>query len=80
MKKIDIQDPSNEFYKTSINIYKNQLESYKKSIKKFIKSLDKKELILLLKEMKIIKQDYLTNEIKLIEVENDKENKIGDKK
>jgi len=52
-----------EIEKMNYNQYKESSEYYKKLIKKFLKQIPKTDLIQYLKELKIIKVDYLTGEV-----------------
>ena len=53
------------------DLYKRLSEDYRNLFKKIIKSIPKSVLIQALIEMKIIKKDYVTKEIKLLEVKDD---------
>ena len=44
---------------------KQAMETYKKTLKNILKSISKTLLIETLVEMKILKQDYVTNEVTL---------------
>lgn len=59
------KNPSIEFYKHNYEVYKKDNENYRKLLKKLIKSIPKSELVILLKEMKIIKTNYETNTLEI---------------
>jgi len=62
-KRRFIEDNLKEIEKVNYEHFKETSEYYKKIIKNFLKSIPKTTLIQLLKELKIIKVDYVTNQI-----------------
>ena len=63
-----------EIEKMNYQMYKETSEYYKKIIKNFLKSIPKTTLIQLLKELKIIKVDYVTNKITIQDKREVKQN------
>lgn len=56
---------SDEIKLANHDLYKNSYDLYKQIIKRLLKAIPRSELINLLIEMKILKQDYLTKELSI---------------